>query len=167
MDGSRHEASAAGQLSDLTLHEAAEQYAISARTLAQHIRCGQLPAYKTAGATGREWRITRDALDAAGYPARQPPPTDSAAEPALVRDLRRELNAARRAAAAERRKAEDTDRRLGQALLECGRLRAALAKANGEQDTVPQLDLTSAEARWVVNSFSGVATGERQPQEQD
>ncbi len=69
MDSSPQEL-VAEPLTDLTLHEAAEQYAVSARTLAQHIRCGQLPAYKTAGATGPQWRVTREALDAAEYPRR-------------------------------------------------------------------------------------------------
>ncbi len=145
-------------LTDLTLHEAAEQYAVSARTLAQHIRCGQLPAYKTAGATGRQWRVTREALDAADYPRRTAPAADGP-EHALVVELRRELAAARRAVAAERRRAEDADRRLGHAMLECGRLRAALAAASGGASK--QVDLTSDEARWLVNAVRGASPEQR------
>ena len=152
MDSDPPDASAVEPASDLTLHDAAAVYAVSARTLAQHIRRGQLPAYKTAGATGREWRVTQDALVAAGYRRRQPPGATDAPEPPLVVQLRRELEAARRAAVAERHRAEDTDRRLGHALLECGRLRSALAAATGAGDESKQLDLTSTEARWVVKA---------------
>ena len=135
---------------DLTLHEAAVEYAVSARTLAQHIRCGQLPAYKAAGATGREWRVTRDDLVAAGYLPRRPVPVT--AELPLVTELRRELSTARRAAAAERRRADDLDRRLGHAMLEAGRLRAALAAAG--EATRPAIDLEAQSARWLVSAGS-------------
>jgi len=143
--------------SDLTLYDAAEIYAVSARTLAQHIRCGQLPAYKTAGPTGREWRVTRDALDVAGYAARVVPRESDAPEPPLVVALRRSLSAARRSAAAERRRAEDADRRLGHAMLECGRLRAALAAATGESHRPIEVDLDSKTARWLVDAARGDA----------
>ena len=141
--------------SDLTLHDAAALYAVSARTLAQHIRCGQLPAYKTAGATGREWRVTKEALSAA-YPLRQLPGADAPKHP-LVVQLRRALDAARRAAAAERRRAEDADRRLGHALLECGRLRTALAAATDTGSAPTEVDLTAAEAREVVRTVRAAA----------
>jgi len=136
--------------SDLTLQHAAALYAVSARTLAQHVRCGQLPAYKTAGATGREWRVKKEALSAA-YPYRQQPGADAPEHP-LVVQLRGELVAARRAAAAERRRAENADRRLGHALLECGRLRTALAAATGTQNAPTEVDLTATEAREVVRA---------------
>ena len=141
--------------SDLTLHDAAALYAVSARTLAQHIRRGQLDAYKTAGATGREWRVTTEALSAA-YPNRQQPDADAPEHPVVVQ-LRRELDAARRATAAERRRAEDADRRLGHALLECGRLRTALAAATGSQSAPTEVDLTAAEAREVVRAVREAA----------
>lgn len=151
MDSEKHDAS------DLSLHEAAAQYAVSARTLSQHIRCGQLPAYKTAGSTGREWRVTTDALSAAYAPRRLPEP----AEHPLVAELQRELRAARRAAAAERRRAEDADRRLGHALLECGRLRAALAAATGTQSPPSEVDVTAAEASEVVRAVREAAAPRR------
>ena len=150
MASDAHDLSTAEPAGDLTLHDAAALYAVSARTLAQHIRCGQLPAYKTAGATGREWRVSQDDLVAAGYPLRQPPGATDAPESPRVVQLRRELEAARRAAAAERRRAEDADRRLGHALLECGRLRTALATAR--VGTTFEVDLTSAEALEVVRA---------------
>lgn len=62
---------------DLILHDAALRYDVTARTLAQHIRCGQLPAYKTRGTTGREWRVTPAALRA----SRLPTPPGNAAGP--------------------------------------------------------------------------------------
>jgi len=164
MDGPPHDAPAARPLSDLTLHQAAELYAVSARTLAQHIRCGRLPACKTTGAHGREWRVTRGALAAAGYLPRQPAAAGDVAEPPLVGQLRREASAARRSAAAERRRAEDADRRLGHALLECGRLRAALAAATAPQGACTQADLDSAEARWVMDAFRAAPTEQRSSQ---
>ena len=148
--------------SDLTLHDASALYAVSARTLAQHIRCGQLPAHKTAGATGREWRVTRDALKAAGYPVRVPPTASDSPEPPLVAELRCELSAARRSAAAERRRAEDADRRLGHALLECGRLRAALAAATGENHRPIEVHLDSQATRWLVDAAGGDAQQRQQ-----
>lgn len=157
MDSEPRDASTDDPACDLSLHEAATIYAVSARTLAHHIRCGQLPAYKTAGATGREWRVTREAMSA--YPYRQQPETDAAEDP-LVAQLRRELDAARRAAAAERRRAEDADRRLGHALLECGRLRSALAAATGV-DLATEVDLTATEAREVVRAVREAGTTRR------
>ena len=157
MDGDQHDANVADPACDLSLHEAAAVYAVSARTLAQHIRCGQLPAYKTAGATGREWRVTREAL-AVAYELRQ---LAEAPEHPLVLQLRRELDAARRAAAAERRRAEDADRRLGHALLECGRLRTALAVATGTEGPPAEVDLTAAEAREIVQAVRKAAAPRR------
>ncbi len=145
----QHDADVDDPACDLSLHQAAAIYAVSARTLSQHIRCGQLAAYKTGGATGREWRVTREALSA--YPYRQRPAVDVAEDP-LVARLRRELNTARRSAAAERRRAEDADRRLGHALLECGRLRSALATATGADTPPVEVDLTAAEAQEVVRA---------------
>ena len=136
---------------DLSLHDAALAYEISARTLAQHVRCGQLPAYKTHGVTGRQWRITREALDAAGYRPR-PMPATAAEEDPLVTRLRRELVTSRRAVAAERRRADDLDRHLGHALLECGRLRAQLTAATSPEAGPTELDLVSVEARSLVEA---------------
>ncbi len=153
MDSAAHDRTPPDPTDDLSLTEAAALYAVSARTLAQHIRCGQLPAHKTAGATGREWRVTRTDMDAAGYvrrPAPAPAEDAAATEDPLVAQLRRELTSARRSAAAERRRADDLDRRLGHAMLEAGRLRAALAAASGEQR--PTIDLEPQAARWLVRA---------------
>ena len=144
---------AEGPECDLSLHDAAQLYEISARTLAQHIRCGQLPAYKTHGATGRHWRITREALDAAGYRPR-PAPVQTTAEDLVVSRLRQELATARRSAAAERRRADDLDRRLGHALLQCGQLRTALAEATG-QTPPAEVDLDAGTARWLISAITG------------
>ena len=63
----------------------------------------------------------------------------------VVAALRGELAAAQRRAQAERRRADDLDRRLGHALLQCGQLRAALAAATGqEHPDEPLLDAASA-----------------------
>lgn len=155
MDRSLRDRTSPEPLSDLTLHDAAALYAVSARTLAQHIRCGRLPAYKTAGATGRQWRVTRDALDAAGYQARVPPTATEEPEHPLVTQLRREVSAARRLAAAERHRAEDLDRRLGHAMLECGRLSAALMAGTGQEHRSPEPDLNPSAANWLVTAVRG------------
>ena len=162
MDRSPRDRTDTEPASDLTLHDAAALYAVSARTLAQHIRCGQLSAYKTAGATGRQWRVTREALDAAGYPVRVPPTAVDAPEHPLVAELRRELSAARRSVAAERRRAEDADRRLGHAMLECGRLRAALAATTDQERRSQEPDLEPDAARWLVSAVRGGSGDQRQ-----
>ncbi len=59
MDAAGHEETPV----DLTLREAADLYDVTVKTLALHLRCDQLVGYKSRGATGREWRVTRDALD--------------------------------------------------------------------------------------------------------
>ncbi len=143
-----------GQTDDLSLTDAAALYAVSARTLAQHIRCGTLPAHKTPGATGRQWRVTRTDLDAAGYTLRPTPTPDeattAAADP-LVTQLRRQLHATQREAAAERRRADDLDRRLGHAMLEAGHLRAALSRATGATPD-PTIDLEAQTTRQLVRA---------------
>ena len=143
-----------GSCSDLTLHEASQRYDVSARTLAQHIRCGQLPAYKTHGATGRHWLITAEALEAAGYRPR-PTTADAADEDPRIVQLLGELASARRTAAAERRRADDSDRRLGHAQLECGHLRAALAATVGEARPPAGVDLDATTTRWLLSAVRG------------
>ncbi len=114
------------QICDLSLQEAAQLYDVLLRTLGNRVRWGEIDAYKTRGPRGREWRVTHKALESFGYRRRE------AAEPTSdprTAELERDLAAARRAAAAERNRADEVDRRLGAALLEAGRLRAALADA--------------------------------------
>ena len=141
---------------DLTLREAAELYDVTVKTLSQHLRCGQLAGHKSRGATGREWRVTRDALDEAGYQQRVVTGEVAVSEADELVRLRQELGIARRAASAERRRADDLDRRLGHALLECGRLRGALAAAGVEQEPV-ELDLDAGTARRLMTAVNGGA----------
>lgn len=142
---------------DLTLREAAELYDVTVKTLALHLRCGQLVGHKSRGAAGREWRVTREALDAAGYQPRVA--TGDVSVPGLdeLARLRQELTAARRAASAERRRADDLDGRLGHALLECGRLRTALSAAEGQEERV-EPDLDAGTGRWLLAAITGGAT---------
>jgi hypothetical protein len=142
---------------DLTLRDAAALYDVTVKTLAQHLRCGQLVGYKSRCVTGREWRVTREALDDAGYrPRAQAADAGRSEGDELVR-LRQELAAAKRAAAAERRRADDLDRRLGHALLECGHLRGALAAVTGEREHA-ELDLDAGTSRWLMTAIAGGAT---------
>ncbi len=105
---------------DLSLQEAAETYDLSLRTLGNRVRCGEIEAYKTRGPWGQEWRVSRKALESFGYRPRQTTETSSAD----TAGLERELEAARRAAVAERNRADQADRKLGEAMREIGRLRA-------------------------------------------
>ena len=142
---------------DLTLREAAELYEVTVKTLSQHLRCGQLAGHKARGAAGREWRVTREALDEAGYRPRATTGDDTVTEADELVRLRQELAVARRAASAERRRADDLDRRLGHVLLECGHLRAALAAAAGQDERV-EPDLDAGTARWLMTAVGGGAT---------
>ncbi len=113
---------------DLSLHEATRLYELSAATLGRRIRNGEIEAYKSEGANRGEWRVSVKALEAFGYRRRsEPAPQDDIPDSRTIRRLEREVAAARSEVAAQRRRAEQTDRELGEALMEVGRLRAALA----------------------------------------
>lgn len=123
-----------GALDDFSLREASRLYAVELTTLQGLVRRGRIDAFKARGPWGREWRVTRMALEAMGYVPR--PGCESAGVTGeRVTRLEKELAAARRNAAAERRRAEEADRRLEEALMESGRLRAELAATHGEQKT--------------------------------
>lgn len=113
---------------DLSLREASRLYDVELATLRNLVRRGRVDAYKARGPWGREWRVTTSSLEAQGYPPR-PAGVAAGEDEERVARLERELAAARRTAAAERKRADETDGRLGAALLESGRLRAALAVA--------------------------------------
>ncbi len=142
---------------DLTLWDAAELYDVTVKTLAQHLRCGQLVGFKSRGAAGCEWRVTRDALDDAGYRLRAGSTSVGGTVGDELAALRQELAAVRRAVAAERRRADDLDRRLGHALLQCGHLRSALAAATGKPQATEAV-LDPAATRWLFDAISGGAT---------
>ncbi len=114
---------------DLSLQEAARLYAVSVRTLTNRVRWGQMDAYKARGARGLEWRVSRQALETSGYQPRVEQDRDDQERDSRMLSLERELAEARRVAAAERRRADEADRLLGHAMMECGRLRAALTAA--------------------------------------
>lgn len=137
---------------DLSLRDAARLYDVSARALAQQMRFGVLAGYKTRGAAGREWRVSRTIMEDAGY--RRRCTTGLTTQADELSRLRDDLAAAQRLAASERRRADDLDRRLGHALLESGRLRSALAAATGEaQPTEAALDADAA--RWLIAAVTG------------
>ncbi len=129
MSASQTEDTADEPVYDLSLQEAARLYVVSVRTLTNRVRWGQLDAYKAHGARGLEWRVSRHALETSGYQPRVEQDRGDEERDARMMSLERELAEARRVAAAERRRADEADRRLGQVMLECGRLRAALAAA--------------------------------------
>lgn len=115
---------------DMSLQEAARLYDLSLPTLGRRIRNGEIEAYKSEGGNRGEWRVTTKALEAFGYKRRSgPAPTkpEDTHETRKLKQLQRELAAARREAEMQRRRAEQKDRELGEALMLVGRLRAALA----------------------------------------
>lgn len=113
---------------DVSLRDAAHLYTVSTSTLARRLRLGELRGYKVRGPWGHEWRVDRDELEATGYGRRPAPELGTTADPRLV-PLRRELASLRRIVAAERLRADRADQELGFVMLECGRLRGALARS--------------------------------------
>lgn len=113
----------------LTLAEASRTYGVPVATLRSRARAGGLRAYKVDGAHGREWRVSARAIEAAGS---VPRPTGSSADPReRVSELEAQVAALRHELAGERRRADRADQQLGHALLEGGRLRSALERAQG------------------------------------
>ncbi|WP_129337956.1 helix-turn-helix domain-containing protein [Cellulomonas endophytica] len=133
---------------DLSLTEAARVYDVPVTTLRRRVGRGEIPAYKVRGVRGYEWRLSRRALDErAAADARTPrgPSASTASAPdpgddrpaGCHRVLEQELVALRRAAAAERHRADRADRELGHALLESGRMRSALEQAGRAAERCP------------------------------
>lgn len=112
---------------DLSLQEAARLYEVSLTTLRRRVRRGEVRASKVRGPWGPEWRVSRRALEDLGMRAR-PVLADGAEHPRIV-ELEREVASLRRVVAVERLRADRADQELGFAMLESGRLRAALARA--------------------------------------
>ena len=119
---------------DLSLKEAARLYDVSQQTLRNRVRFGRLPAYKTRGPWGHEWRINGRSLEAAGI-ARRPPTKDD--ENPRVAALEAEVARLWRLVAAERNRADEADRELGYAMLQTGRLRSALDRALQHHEECP------------------------------
>jgi hypothetical protein len=113
---------------DLSLREATRLYDVSLRTLRNRLRCGWIPAYKTHGPWGQEWRVNGRTLEASEF-ARRPVELGTDDGDPRVAALEAELGRLRRIVVVERERADQADRELGYAMLECGRLRSALAKA--------------------------------------
>ena len=155
MDTASEEQSEQAPDGDLSLRDAAELYEVSVRTLAQRLRACEVAGYKTRGAAGREWRVPQQALEVAGYRRRPDSAHAGTGTDALDR-LRQDLAVARRLAAAERRRADDLDRRLGHALLEAGRLRTALAAATGAPEATGAA-LEPDAARWLKAALTSGA----------
>jgi hypothetical protein len=115
-----------GQASeDLSLREAAVLYPIALRTLRTKVSRGEIPGYPVMGLRGRERRVPRPTLDNLGLRPRPCGPKVSAPQVSTA-ELERELAQAQRMARMERNRAGEADRELGYALLQCGRLRAAV-----------------------------------------
>ena len=115
----------------LSLREAAQRYEVSLATLRVRARRGELAQVKVRGPWGPEWRVTSESIELLGYRPRGAVPQESGQgdHATTVARLEHDLRAARRSAALERRHAEEADRRLGEVMMECGRLKGLLAEA--------------------------------------
>ncbi len=100
---------------EMTLAEAASAFTVSQATFRRLVSAQLLPAREVKGVRGREWRISVDALERAGYK-----PRTTGSEP------NSEIRRLAEALAAERARSVDLDSQLGYALLTVGRLRARL-----------------------------------------
>ncbi len=116
---------------EISLAEAAHRYGVSLRTLSQRVRLGQIPACKVRGVRGREWRVLPRDLEQFGLVA----VCDRLVADAPADDegvlLRRHVQTLESRLAAEQHRAAPLDQRLGHAMMECGRLRAALRRQSG------------------------------------
>ncbi len=122
----------------LSVREAAERYGVPQRTLDRRIRNGEIDAHKERGVHGWEWRVSVAALEEFGYALpSEPPPTPVPGVDELQASVRR----LRSVASFERRRAEEADRRLGEAMQEIGRLRSMLRSAEEQQSRPSSLDL--------------------------
>ncbi len=119
---------------DLTFTDAAALYAVSAATLRRLVTAGHLPAWKVKGVRGREWRLSTEALEQAGFTRRTANSTEDEPEPSEVRRLAEAL-------AAERARSARLDSQLGYALLTVGRLRGRLRDAGINPDELFGADL--------------------------
>jgi hypothetical protein len=121
------------ELYDISLHQAARLYHVSLTTLRRRVRWGEIFAYKTRGPWGDEWRVSGPALEAYGFRRRAVTAGETPLED-RVASLEREIATLRRLVTLHRERADQADRELGAAMLECGRLQAALEAARGEVD---------------------------------
>ena len=137
-----HSSAPADALEGFSLREASRLYGVELATLRNMVRRARIDAYKARGPWGREWRVTRATLEAMGYGPRAACRSASEDDKQFAH-LERELRAARRTAAAERSRADEVDRRLGEALMESGRLRAALLAVVEQvgRDELPAVDM--------------------------
>src|SRR4051794_8179236 len=97
---------------DLSLQEATRLYDVSLRTLRHRVRCGEIPAYKTRGPWGQEWRVNGRTLEAAEFP-RRPVVLGTDDDDPRVAALEQELATLRRVVVAERQRADRADSELG------------------------------------------------------
>ncbi len=121
----------------LSVREAAERYGLAQTSLERRLRNGEIDACKERGLRGWEWRVSVAALEEFGYALPSDPPPTPVPD---VDELQATVRRLRDVATFERRRAEEADRRLGEAMQEIGRLRSMLRRAE-EQSPPASLDL--------------------------
>jgi hypothetical protein len=74
---------------ELSVQQAADRFELSAASLAQRLRLGEIGARKVRGPHGGEWRVTASALEALGYRRRSSPLSAALDREQLLRNLER------------------------------------------------------------------------------
>jgi hypothetical protein len=113
---------------ELSVQQAADQFELSASSLVQRLRLGEVKARKVRGLHGYEWRVTASALETIGYRRRSFPP--SAAE-LDAEHLQRQLKRLRKALKAERQRSAEQQAGLQRIATELRALEQALAAGAG------------------------------------
>jgi hypothetical protein len=114
---------------DLSIRDAARLFDLSIGGLEGRLRRGEVAGEKVPGPHGREWRVSAAALDEFGFQRR----SQEAAYLPDSEGLRAEIRRLAGIATYERRRADEANRGLGEAVLEIARLRAALRSAPESQ----------------------------------
>ncbi len=115
---------------ELTVKQAADQFALSASSLVQRLRLGEIEARKVRGPHGDEWRVTGSVLEALGYRRRNSPPGAAVLD---AEQFRRHLQRLRKALKAERQRCASQQAGLERIQTELLALEEALAETGGRK----------------------------------
>jgi hypothetical protein len=115
---------------ELTVKQAADQFELSASSLVQRLRLGEIEARKVRGPHGDEWRVTGSVLEALGYRRRNSPPGAAVLD---AEQFRRHLQRLRKALKAERQRCASQQAGLERIQTELLALEEALAETGGRK----------------------------------
>ncbi len=115
---------------ELTVKQAADQFELSASSLVQRLRLGEIEARKVRGPHGDEWRVTGSVLEALGYRRRNSPPGAAVLD---AERFRRHLQRLRKALKVERQRCASQQAGLERIQTELLALEEALAETGGRK----------------------------------